>query len=65
MSCGAKNKVTMRDVDQIIRIVSAWSDVEVQQLQVTHSGADDDGLWFFTLDEFESRLNRLLGCALS
>lgn len=51
----------MRDVDQIIRIVSAWSDVEVQQLQVTHSGADDDGLWFFTLDEFEVQIESSTG----
>jgi hypothetical protein len=38
----------MRDVEQIIQsIVAKYPAVNVQQLQVRHPGADDDGLWFF------------------
>jgi hypothetical protein len=38
----------VRDIDQIIRlIVSFCPTVNVRQLNVSHPGADDDGLWFF------------------
>jgi hypothetical protein len=44
----------MRDVDQIIRSIKNISPrVEVQQLQVSHPGADDDGLWFFDQPDSE------------
>ena len=37
----------MRDIDEIIRRVSAaLPQVEWEQLRVKHPGADDDGLWF-------------------
>ncbi|MBI3807575.1 MAG: hypothetical protein HY281_08710 [Nitrospirae bacterium] len=36
-----------RDIDQIIeRLTTELPGVQVTQLQVTHPGADDDGLWF-------------------
>ena len=39
-----------RDVDIVIEQVRAiHPDVKVEQLNVSHPGADDDGLWFFTL----------------
>ena len=38
----------MRDVDRIIDLVRCeLPGAEVQQLQVKHPEADDDGLWFF------------------
>lgn len=52
----------MRDVDQIIkRVASAWPDVEVRQLHVSHPGADDDGLWFFTRGRFEAQIESSTG----
>jgi hypothetical protein len=37
-----------RHIDQIVRaIVDLCPTVKVQQLNVSHPGADDDGLWFF------------------
>ena len=39
-----------RDIDQIIdRLKAAMPGVEVEQLQVSHPGADDDCLWFIKL----------------
>jgi hypothetical protein len=39
-----------RDIDQIIeRVRRLVPDLRVQQLQVSHPGVDDDGLWFFSL----------------
>jgi hypothetical protein len=36
-----------RDIDRIIeRLKTEIPDVHVVQLQVSHPGADDDGLWF-------------------
>ena len=36
-----------RDIDQIIELLRREiPGVEITQLQVTHPGADDDGLWF-------------------
>ncbi|HEY1423204.1 MAG TPA: hypothetical protein VGF20_07120 [Candidatus Acidoferrum sp.] len=38
----------MRDIEQIIeRIKAAHPSVSVEQLAVSHPGADDDGIWFF------------------
>jgi ubiquinone biosynthesis protein COQ9 len=38
----------MRDINHIIHCVKqVCPDVNVEQLQVAHAGADDDGLWFF------------------
>jgi hypothetical protein len=40
----------MRDVDTIVETVTRrFPAVEVEQLKVSHPGADDDGLWFFSL----------------
>ncbi len=42
----------MRDVDRIIELVRAMHPaVRVEQLKVSHPGADDDGLWFFDQPE--------------
>ncbi len=39
-----------RDIEQIIeRVKDLVPVVQVQQLQVSHPGVDDDGLWFFTV----------------
>lgn len=39
-----------RDIDHIIeRLKTEIPGVQVTQLQVTHPGADDDGLWFITI----------------
>ena len=47
----------MRDVDQIIRSIKHISPgVEVRQHQVSHPGADDDGLWFFDHPNSEFRV---------
>ena len=36
-----------RDIDRIIeRLKAVIPDVHIAQLQVSHPGADDDGLWF-------------------
>ena len=38
----------LRDIDQLIAQVRRdYPDVAVEQLQIAHPGADDDGLWFF------------------
>jgi hypothetical protein len=42
----------MRDVEQIIKLVrQACPAVKVNQFEVLHPGADDDGLWFFKQPE--------------
>ncbi|MEP7076423.1 MAG: hypothetical protein ABI878_11490 [Acidobacteriota bacterium] len=39
-----------RDIDEIIvRVKQEIPEVRVDQLKVTHPGADDDGLWYFSL----------------
>jgi hypothetical protein len=39
-----------RDIDQIIeRLKAELPGVQVTQLQVSHPGADDDGLWFIKI----------------
>lgn len=39
-----------RDIDRIIeRLQTEMPGVKVDQLQVSHPGADDDGLWFITV----------------
>lgn len=38
-----------RDIDTIIAALRrAHPEISCEQLRVTHPGADDDGLWFFT-----------------
>lgn len=38
----------IRDVDLIIQaITNLYSRVNVRQLEVSHPGVDDDGIWFF------------------
>ena len=49
----------LRDIDLVISAVKAvLPDIVVNQLQVKHPGADDDGLWFFShpLGQFEAQL---------
>lgn len=42
----------MRDVDAIIlAVASCLPGVIWRQLQVSHPGADDDGIWFFWLKD--------------
>jgi len=37
-----------RDIDRLIaKVRRDYPDVAVEQLRVSHPGADDDGLWFF------------------
>jgi hypothetical protein len=39
----------MRDIDRIIAEVrKALPQISIEQLQVAHPGADDDGIWFFS-----------------
>ncbi len=39
-----------RDIDQIIQLLRREiPGVEIEQLQVSHPGADDDGLWFIKI----------------
>ena len=39
-----------RDIDQIIeRLTNEFPGIQVTQLQVSHPGADDDGLWFIRI----------------
>jgi hypothetical protein len=45
----------VRDIDILIQSMNAiYPTVRVRQLEVSHPGADDDGLWFF--QEPESKL---------
>ncbi len=38
----------MRDIDEIIRrVINICPTVKVRELEVSHPGTDDDGLWFF------------------
>jgi hypothetical protein len=38
----------MRDADRTIQLVKdVCPAVDIQQLRVSHPGADDDGLWYF------------------
>ena len=47
----------MSDVDRIIELVRAMCPrVRVEQLKVSHPGADDDGLWFFDQPESPSQV---------
>lgn len=40
----------MGDIDKVIeRTKRALPDVRWEQLKVSHPGADDDGIWFFSL----------------
>jgi hypothetical protein len=42
----------MRDIDHIIEwLKTEIPGVQVKQLEVTHPGVDDDGLWFITIPE--------------
>ena len=39
-----------RDIDHIIeRLKAEMPGVQIRQLQVSHPGVDDDGLWFITM----------------
>lgn len=54
----------MRDVERIIdQITSAYPAVKVRQLQVSHPGMDDDGIWFFEQPDcdFEVRIESSWG----
>ena len=49
----------MRDIDQIVQsIMKLCPTVKVRQLEASHPGADDDGIWFFVQSgsEFEVQL---------
>jgi hypothetical protein len=49
----------MRDVDRVIELLRrTYPGVRVRQLEVSHPGTDDDGLWFFeqTESEFEVQI---------
>jgi hypothetical protein len=53
------NEKAMRDIDQIIQsLMKICPAVKVRQLEVSHPGADDDGIWFFKQpgSEFEIQL---------
>lgn len=40
----------MRDIDRIIeRLKAEMPGVQIRQLQVSHPGVDDDGLWFISM----------------
>lgn len=54
----------IRDVDIIIQsICNLCLGVNVRQLKVSHPGADDDGIWFFTQpqSEFEVQIESPTG----
>jgi hypothetical protein len=41
-----------RDIDRVIAgLVGRWPAIKHERLCVSHPGADDDGLWFFTHPE--------------
>jgi hypothetical protein len=47
----------MRDVDQIIEMLKTrHPDVSIEQLKVSHPGADDDGLWFITTPDLPGEI---------
>jgi hypothetical protein len=42
----------VRDIEKVIQSLNAiYPVVNVRQLEVSHPGADDDGLWFFQTPE--------------
>lgn len=44
----------MRDIEQVIESIQKFHPaVNVRQIEVSHPGADDDGLWFFSKDDGE------------
>ncbi len=46
-----------RDIDKIIEQVKLQlPDVRVQQHKVKYPGVDDDGLWFFSMLQFEKEI---------
>ena len=54
----------MRDIDNLIQSFQAlYPTVRVRQLEVSHPGADDDGLWFFQRSdsEFEVQIESSTG----
>jgi len=54
----------MRDVDRIIQsIMNICPSVKVEQLKVSHPGADDDGIWFFKQpgSDFEVQIESPMG----
>jgi hypothetical protein len=53
----------MCDTEQVITITSVWPTLTVRQLEVSHPGADDDGLWFLGWpgSNFEAQIESLDG----
>ena len=59
MQNGERGIKAMRDIDRIIQsIMKICPTVKVRQLEVSHPGGDDDGIWFFEQSgsEFEVQL---------
>ena len=51
--------MSVRGIDTVIDLIRArLPGISVEQLQVKHPGADDDGLWFFShpAGQFEAQL---------
>jgi hypothetical protein len=47
----------VRDIDTLIQSMNAiYPTVRVRQLEVSHPGADDDGLWFFQESNSEAEV---------
>lgn len=47
----------MRDVDQIIgELKLRHPELSIEQLKVSHPGADDDGLWFITAPDLAGEI---------
>lgn len=56
--------INMRDIDQIIQsIMNVCPDADISQLEVSHPGNDDDGIWFFSQpgSEFEVQIESSTG----
>lgn len=55
------NKNSMKDIEIIIgKVLEANTSIEVEQLVAKHSG-DDDGVWYFKLDEIEVQVESPTG----
>ena len=47
----------MRDVDQIIQeLKTRHPELVIEQLKVSHPGADDDGIWFITAPDLPGEI---------
>jgi hypothetical protein len=56
------NPMPIRDAARVIAVLKAkHPTLSVRHLEVSHPGADDDGLWFFAANEIEVQIESSTG----